>query len=156
MSISIVAQPKNGSTRSLLDTIGGLSKENMRALFETGDDRIDEIITALKDDNEDVRLNAQSIIRYLGNRKGMDALLSEYKSDPKKFLVVGAVPVPIHVLDYEILSGCVTRRATLCELTFSDAFALALDNSERSASRANRRNPKKPRCSYGIERSARY
>lgn len=89
-------------------------------LFEVGDERIEELIAMLRDPDEEVRLGAQRMIRYLGNEKGMAALAQQWRASlPRVF--TGAVPLPIGEIDYEIV-----------DLDPRFLFALELDGSQRA------------------------
>ena len=122
------------NTRKKLLTIGGLKKENLKDLFQTGDENIENLINALNDENDEVRTNAQIAIRYLGNKKGMDALFEVYKkSGNKDFIFTGTVPLPIHDIDYKLINLlCPNNSKKTCELPNQYLFALSLDHSTRA------------------------
>lgn len=125
-------------TRRLLSEMGSnrLESENLATLFRVGDERINDLIKALDDSDEDIRLNAQIVIRYLGNDKGMDALLVKYeKAAPRSFTFAGPAPLPIHELDYKFIDSiCSERLPNPCNLPPSYIFALARDGSAKAIS----------------------
>jgi hypothetical protein len=108
---------------------------NTRALakaFRMGDTHIAEFVSALHDKNERVRLNAQRIIRYLGNSAGMAALVqTDEASQTHDFS--WAVPIPLSERDFQQI-----EKNLLCDTCSSGGhyvnyiYALEIDNSDRA------------------------
>lgn len=136
LAASVVAQsaPTRPDVRSLLsqpeieDDRGG----NLAALFRTGDEKIGDLIRLLDDVEPNVSNNAQMVIRYLGNRSGMDALIRHYaKSD--QTIIAGPVPLPLTDWDYDFISSTyLNSPENFGELSTQYLYALALDGSPRA------------------------
>lgn len=125
-------------TRRLLSEMGSNRRvtPQLTTLFRVGDERIHDLTKALDDSNEDVRLNAQVVIRYLGNEQGMNALLTSYsKADPRGYIFAGPAPLPMHEVDYRFISSlCSGDLSKRCVLPPGYLFALAHDGSARATS----------------------
>lgn len=105
---------------------------NLAALFRSGDEKIVELIRALDDPDPNVRSNAQVVIRYLGNKAGMDALISHY-AQTGRTTIVGPVPLPLTDWDYDFIgSTYVNRPENFGQLSTQYLYALALDGSPRA------------------------
>jgi len=101
------------------------STKPLAVLFETGDQKINELIAALDDPNEDVSLSAQIVIRYLGNEEGMSALLKEERKQ-----MTGPFPLPLRDWDYQFIrSQYLAKKSPPEALLDAYLFALALDGS---------------------------
>jgi hypothetical protein len=143
-------------TRQLLavPVTNGFSSQQLGTLFRIGDVRIADLIQALDDSDENVRLNARSIIRYLGNEKGLEILLKHAKG--KNFIVPPPVPLPISEWDYQwVQSQYLTGDPEFDMRSISYIYALALDGSRRATSvlhqlisTAKKRKIKLPALSY--------
>jgi HEAT repeat protein len=127
-------------TRVLLAQNRQLSDESLSVLFTVGDDRIEDLIRALDDQDEVVRKNAQVTIRYLGNEAGMNVLVDLYTRS-STYSLSGPVPLPLRDWDYRYIrenyvrgSGGWDSRAT------SYIYALALDGSPSAAAVLNELN----------------
>jgi hypothetical protein len=102
-------------------------------LFRVGDSRIDEVVAALSDRDKNVQINAQRLIRYLGNPRGMAALKELYRSGGS-YAISGSFPIPLDDWDYEeiqkdmLCAGCRLGGA----LFPNYLYALALDGSARA------------------------
>jgi hypothetical protein len=97
-------------------------------LFRIGDERVNDLIRALDDKQENVSLNAQRVIRYLGNPIGMKALFAWYEKREKEtgtWIFIGAVPLPLTDWDFEFI-----KKSNGIQPEF--AYALVLDNSLRA------------------------
>lgn len=80
--VGVPAQEKRSNTfdetRSwLLKADPQSGNSSFRKLFEKGDERIDDLITALSDEEQKVSINSQRILRYLALQKGVDAIESK-------------------------------------------------------------------------------
>lgn len=106
--------------------------EQLATLFHIGDEKIIALINALDDPDRGVRYNAQSIIRYLGNDKGMGALTERCKI--KVNICLGLpIPVPLRDFDYQLIRLHFVDEPPLgTPLMDSYLFALALDGSTRA------------------------
>jgi hypothetical protein len=97
----------------------------LAVLFETGHRKINDLIKALEDPDDDVSVSAQIVIRYLGNERGMSALLKQ----ERKFMT-GPFPIPVRESDYQLLrSQYLTKKSQPDSLLDAYLFALALDGS---------------------------
>ena len=104
--------------------------KRLAKLFEMGDENIDELIESLKVLNTKVQLNAQKVIRYLANEKGMKAVFESYKTN-NQYSFVYPVPIPLNDWDYEFLDkNCL--QTPVCDVDYAYATALILDNSKKS------------------------
>jgi hypothetical protein len=94
-------------TRKLLagmDTINkGEEGNKLAKLFQIGDERIEDLITALGDKDEAISLHAQLVIRYLGNQQGMNALHESYRRG-KEGRMTGPVPLPLTQWDFDFIN----------------------------------------------------
>jgi hypothetical protein len=108
--------------------------EDLGPVFQQGDSKIDALIDALDDHNKDIRNNAQLAIRYLGNKKGMDAIFKSYgKVEDGKYSIVNSIPLPLTDWDYEFIrSEFLIDSAEFHILTIAYIYALAFDGSEKA------------------------
>jgi hypothetical protein len=129
--ISVV--PDGETRRLLLEMRGHRSTRQLAALFQFGDNKIADLIGALRDPNQEVKLDAQIVIRYLGNEDGMIAWTRKYESD-QEGPMTAPIPIPLRDLDYEFIRSLYLRDKVLPEaLMEAYLFALALDGSPRAA-----------------------
>ncbi|MEW6736322.1 MAG: hypothetical protein AB1489_33825 [Acidobacteriota bacterium] len=106
--------------------------DKLAILFKIGEDNIHKLIQALYDPQPEVSLNAQVIIRYLGNETGMKALISWY-SEQSQYSVSGPIPLPLTDWDYKnIERNYLSKPAPWGNFVESYIYALALDDSPRS------------------------
>lgn len=130
---TLLAQSKTSSQIHHLLNRFELSGKNLAKAFIFGSQHPDDLVIALQDPNPSVRINAQRLIRYLGDPKGMRALFTSYETDGTNTFV-GPVPVPLNEWDFTHL-----EKEVLCDrclLRGSDVdyiYALALDGSPRAA-----------------------
>lgn len=105
------------SVRELLLAMKGdhQSTDQLAILFKVGDEKIAELIRALGDSNEDVKLSAQLIIRYLGNEEGMEAWVRDYESK-KTGSVIAPIPTPLRDWDYEFIRSLYLRDKMMTEV----------------------------------------
>ena len=109
-----------------------LSGKNLAKAFIFGNQHPDELVIALQDPNPHVRVNAQRLIRYLGDPEGMQALFAFYESGGTN-IFVGPVPVPLSEWDFIHLEKEVL--CDRCQLRGPDVdyiYALAIDGSPQS------------------------
>lgn len=112
--------------------LGHRSTRPLAALFQIGDEKIEELIKALDDPEPLVRLNAQIVIRYLANDAGLEAL-SEGYANKKALIVTAPFPVPLKDWDYNFISSqYLNQKPALEPMMESYLFALALDGSSRA------------------------
>lgn len=110
----------------------GSYTENLSNLFQIGDSKIDELIKYLDDSDEKARYNAQLVIRYLGNQKGMDAVISKYLSN-KKHSPVPPIPLPLREPDYNFIETNYLKKDIRKSIIFEEyLYALCLDRTGRS------------------------
>lgn len=129
------AQTTLTRTRTLLAKMqrGHTETRMLASAFRTGDDNIDDLIALLNDSDENVRLNAQVVIRYLGNKRGMEALAGRLKAGQTKG-IAGPVPIPLSEWDFDWIEGHLLCSA--CHLAGwgvpEYGYALLLDDSPRA------------------------
>jgi hypothetical protein len=124
-------------TRKLLTESPRIRDDSLATLFRIGDERIQELTRALDDPNEVVRLNAQIVIRYLGNETGMKALI-EHLTKSRVFSLAGAVPLPLREWDYEYIRRSYLERSSQWDFrSTSYIYALALDDSPKAKALLN-------------------
>lgn len=111
-----------------------LDKEKLASLFKIGDKRIVDLIRALDDSDKRISLNAQIVIRYLGNDQGMRSLYEWYQKQHSDFQVAGPVPLPLSEWDYDYIKlNCIDQPAkTWRDREVQYLYALALDGSPRA------------------------
>ena len=101
----------------------------LRKLFEIGDERIDDLIAALDDPDKTVALNAQIVLRDLGNKDGVKAIYEGYKKSNVITISLGsAIPLPINDFEFKRIDQSLKSK----ELMDSQLYALIFDNSEKS------------------------
>ncbi|HMJ09083.1 MAG TPA: hypothetical protein VK468_08760 [Pyrinomonadaceae bacterium] len=116
------------STRQLLVEMKTVdTNESFISLFNTGDNRITDLVKALNDSNGAVRRNAQMIIRYLDNDLGMSALITSYSKEKAHIVVAGPVPTPLREWDYDYISKSYKNLPSA-----SYIYALAIDSSPKA------------------------
>ncbi len=122
-----------GEIRRLLDEMNGNhSTKQLAVLFQIGDDRIDELISALGDPDENIRLSAQIVIRYLGNERGMNSWKRMYRTDESGSLIA-PFPIPLNNVDVSFIRSQYLRDNVQTEwLMDACLFALALDGSSHA------------------------
>jgi hypothetical protein len=103
-----------------------LHPERLAALFRIGDERIGDLVKALDDPDKEVSLNAQRVIRYLGNEVGLKGLDEYYKRPRKEYWSSGPTPTPLIDWDYSII------KENPSSLREDYLYALALDDSARA------------------------
>lgn len=108
--------------------------DKLAVLFNAGDQRIQDLIRALDDGDNDISLRAQIVIRYLGNREGMKHLVEWYSKRPTEYSIAGPVPLPLTDWDYEFIERNLMPKPpeTWREIGVRYIYALAIDGSERS------------------------
>lgn len=111
-----------------------LDKDKLASLFNIGEERIVDLVRALDDREKKVSLNAQVVIRYLGNEQGMRSLYEWYKKQESDFQVAGPVPLPLSEWDYHYIKlNCVDQPVrTWRDREVQYIYALALDRSPRA------------------------
>lgn len=111
-----------------------LDTDKLASLFNIGDKRIVDLVRALDDGDKKVSLNAQVVIRYLGNDQGMRSLYEWYKKQQSDFQVAGPVPLPLSEWDYNYIKlNCVDQPVrTWRDREVQYIHALALDGSPRA------------------------
>ncbi len=128
-------------TRKLLAELEEYSSTGSLAkLFQIGDEGIDDLIFALDDEDENVRLNSQRLIRYLGNAKGTNALyiwLDDWLKNPQKkqFIAAsGAIPLPINQWEFDFAERKIKQSGDVLEsgLGMDNIYPLLLDDSTQA------------------------
>lgn len=106
--------------------------EEFARLYEIGDDRIGDLIKALKDGDPEIRRRAQIVIRYLANREGMKALHNIYAKQ-SEVIIAGTVPVPLDDWDYQFIRSLFFKwQRQWSGLEYNYVFALMLDGSSKA------------------------
>lgn len=102
-------------------------------LFENGDERIADLIRALQDEDGEIQLRAQVIIRYLANAEGIKALHDIYAKQTNISLA-GSIPTPLDDWDYQFIRShfFAHRQETWSIFEFQYVSALMLDGSPRA------------------------
>lgn len=98
----------------------------LATLFQKSDARIGDLIKALHDPDRHISLNAQIVIRYLGNQTGMKAL-EEWYATQTEIVRSGPNPLPLSERDYKWFNAQPLRNTES-----SDVYALALDGSPKA------------------------
>ena len=111
-----------------------LDNDKLASLFNIGEKRIGDLVRALDDRDKRVSLNAQVVIRYLGNHQGMRSLYEWYNKQERDFQVAGPVPLPLSESDYHYIKrNCVDQPVrTWRDREVQYIYALALDGSPRA------------------------
>lgn len=127
-----------------------ISNENFIKLFKIGDERVDDLIAALNDNDKNVRYNAQKIIRYIGNPKATEALyrwLSKNALKGKEEFPTSPIPIPIDDWEYrfEEKSYMYPSRSNL-----KNSYALFLDNSDKAQAALDKFIAKENANPYGL------
>jgi hypothetical protein len=86
------------------------SGKSLQWLFCHGDERLEDLIHALQDDSR-VSFAADRIIRYLGNPKGMTALIDWYQKRTNNETHGNIIPTPLSEWDYERIEGFINKPA---------------------------------------------
>lgn len=107
-------------------------REILATLFQKGDARIGDLIKVLHEPDRNISLNAQIVIRYLGNRSGMRAL-EEWYAAQAEIVRSGPNPLPLSERDYRWFSEQPLRNTES-----SDVYALALDGSPKAQAVLNK------------------
>lgn len=128
------AATKRGDMHKLLIAFQNVKddREALAALFKTGDERITELVEALHDPDQNVRLRAQIVIRYLGNETGMKALEAWY-SKQAEVVTSGPIPLPLKERDYQFINDQYLNKPTAAWAGADQyIYALALDGSPKA------------------------
>lgn len=112
--------------------------EEFARLYETGDERIVDLIRALKNEDQEISRRAQIVIRYLANPKGMKALHNIYAHN-EEVIIAGTVPVPLDDWDYQFIRPLFFEhpQAQWGQLEFNYVSALMLDGSPKASAVLN-------------------
>lgn len=122
-------------TRSLLKTSNlYFSDRALGKLFQIGDERIDDLIIALDDKDEEVALNAQRIIRYLGNPKATKALYDWFGKQQHLKIAFGAIPLPINQWEFDFAEFQINKSGNVLDSGFAtgNIYPLLLDDSKQA------------------------
>ncbi len=124
------------STRQLLSTMDAVKNDSdqLAALFKVGDQRVEDLVRALDDPEREISVRAQIVIRYLGNVRGMAALLQWYEKHPIEQPIAGPIPLPLSAWDYEFINFNLIEKPpeTWREIGVRYIYALAMDDSDLS------------------------
>src|SRR5262245_48534325 len=101
--------------RELLVRMNGShrSTKPLPVLFRLGDEKIADLIRALRDPDKNVRLSAQIVIRYLGNEQGMNAWKRMY--DDQETDLTAPIPIPLNDADYDFIRDFYLKPGVLTE-----------------------------------------
>lgn len=107
-------------------------RETLATLFRIGDEQISEMIKALDDPDHNVSLNAQIMIRYLGNPTGL-AALEKWFSKQAELALSGPIPLPLTERAYAWIDSQYLKKP-IREWVFAESYvyALAFDGSPRA------------------------
>lgn len=107
-------------------------RETLATLFSIGDKQISELIKALDDPDHEVSLNAQTVIRYLGNPTGL-AALENWLSKKTEYPLTAPIPLPLTERDYTWINSQYLKKP-IREWVFAESYiyALAFDGSPRA------------------------
>lgn len=123
-------------TRKLLSAMDNVrtDSDKLAALFKVGDERIPDLIRALDDPDSDISLRAQIMIRYLGNPRGMKALIEWYAKRTNGYAIDGPIPLPLGDWDYRLINMNFLGKSPQLwrDLGVQYIYALALDDSQQS------------------------
>lgn len=102
ISCTLNNQPQNTfeETRNHL-TESRISEESFNKLFQKDSEIVDDLITALNDQDKNVRNNAQTMIRYIGNPKATEAMYEWLSRNALKEREFPTNPIPIPINDWE-------------------------------------------------------
>lgn len=110
------------------------SDKALACLMRVGDNKINELIRLLDDDDPRVSRLAQLSLRYLASSSGMKRLYQWYSKQVRAYPITGPTPIPLSEWDYRYIEVNMLNAAP--EKWDSRAvayiYALALDNSEPS------------------------
>ena len=126
------------NTRKLLAKMERSSFDStLRNLFQTGDDRINDLIKALDDSDNEISLNAQIVIRALGNEKGTEAMYEWFakreKENKSYSIYLGSLtPLPLKDWEFKQIDNYLEAKDSNKKLMGSQIYALILDESEKS------------------------
>jgi hypothetical protein len=131
-----VASPQRkdyAKIRKLLGTYNVLdSPSALRKAFNIGDGDISDFVLALDDPDERVRLNAQIIIRYLGNPEGMKKVIESSRTGHTHDFS-GPVPIPLDDWDFQQIEMHVLCSDCVQGGPYANYFyALEIDDSMRA------------------------
>ena len=129
-----VGEASQGSSKTYQDTRYlllemkdyDLHPERLAAAFSVGDARIGDLVQALDDSDKEVSLNAQRVIRYLGNEGGLKGLDEWYKKPRKEYWISGPIPAPLIEFDYNFI------KSHPSDVGEEQIYALFLDDSARA------------------------
>ena len=118
---------------------GNLKGESIKWLFCHGDERIGDLIRALREDLQ-TAFTAETIIRYLGNPKGMSAVIDRSRAQSVLESRWKVVPVPLNDWDYEHIERFINEPVDLWAQipgqpsydALNYVYPLALDRSPKA------------------------
>ena len=131
--LSFATNGSQGTTdvrRLLLEmTRNHTSTEQLAVLFQADERQVDVLVRALEDPDPEVKLNAQIVIRYLGNEREMRAWFKLHEAG-KSTSFTAPIPIPLQKWDYEFVREFYLRDNVRTEpLLEAYLFALVLDGS---------------------------
>ncbi len=97
-------------------------------LFSIGDERMDELITALDDPDQEISGKAQRIIRLLGNSRGVSVVHA--KCLKGNCNITEVIPIPLDDWDYKVIEANLLRWSNPYEKEY--LIAATLDGSPRA------------------------
>jgi hypothetical protein len=122
-------------TKKLLETSNvNTSSDSLAKLFKIGDARVNDLIVALNDKDKNVALNAQRVIRYLGNTKGTKELYDWYGKQEIFTIAFSAIPLPINQREFDFAERRFEQSGKVLEsrLGFDHIYPLLLDDSKQA------------------------
>lgn len=129
-SSSEQSQDNYEETRKLLAE-SRISEENLYKFFQNDKELTADLIKALSDKDKSVRDNAQTVIRFTGNRQALEAMydwLSRNALKEKDF-PNSPIPVPINDWEYEFEKK---GYMYLSRSNLDNGYALLFDGSEKA------------------------
>src|SRR5215213_2393768 len=109
----------------------------LRELFKLGDDRIEDLIKALDDIDNEVSINAQMVIRALGNEKGTKVMYEWYAKNGREgkgfSIYLGSLtPLPLNDWEFKQIDNYLESNEPNKKLMQSLIYALILNETEKS------------------------
>jgi hypothetical protein len=141
LSVFILFLPQVQARRTVVDsqfrellTDGIFQSSGMKRIFADGSTSTPKLIEALNDSNKAVNLNAQLMLRLIGDHKGITDLHDWYeKPRPVLSIVNGPVPVPLRDWDYQQIGAVLARPPREWrENALNYLYALSIDQSRHA------------------------
>ncbi len=126
-----------------------ISEDNFNKLFQNDAAVVDDLITALNDKDKNVRDNAQTVIRHIGNPKATEELykwLSQNAMKEREF-PTNPVPIPVNNWEYQFEEKSYMY---LSRSNLDNGYALLIDGSEKAMMAYNKFIEQENKNQYGV------